>query len=87
MICIPFGNFLKHSQGLEGEYLYYHVLGLNEYSTEDDMKKIYQKLARQSHLGGEKHPQDSDVMRMINKAKEGSRLLLPKSCRSKQARI
>ena len=30
---------VQYSQDLEGEYLHYHVLGLNESSTDDDMKK------------------------------------------------
>ena len=29
---------VQYSQDLEGEYLHYHVLGLNESSTDDDMK-------------------------------------------------
>ena len=30
---------VRDAQGLEGEVFHYRVLGLNEYSTEDDMKK------------------------------------------------
>ena len=29
---------VQYSQDFEGEYLYYHVLGLNESSAEDDLK-------------------------------------------------
>ena len=49
--------------------MHYHVLGLNESSTEDYMKKSYRKLARQFHPDKNKHSQFSDVMQMINKAK------------------
>ena len=51
--------------------MYYHVLGLDEYSTEDHMKEVYRKLALQYHPDKNKHPQASAVMRMINEAKEG----------------
>ena len=30
---------VQDTQGLEGESLYYHILGLNESATEDDLKK------------------------------------------------
>ena len=50
--------------------MHYHVLGLNKYSTEDDMEKAYSKLAFRSHPEKNKHSQDSAVMRMINEAKE-----------------
>ena len=59
---------VKYSQDLEGEYLHYHVLGLNESSTDNNTKKAYRKLALQSHRDKNKHPQDSVVMSMINKA-------------------
>ena len=49
----------------------FHVLGLNESSTYNDMKKAYRKLALQFHSDKNKHSQASAVMRMINKAKEG----------------
>ena len=55
--------------------MHYHVLGLNESSAEDDMKKSYSKLALQYHPEKNKHPQASIVMRMINKSKEGLRYL------------
>ena len=35
---------VQYSQDLEGEYLHYHVLVLNESSTNIDMKKYYRKL-------------------------------------------
>ena len=31
-------QFVQYAQSLEGEVLYYHILGLNEYSTKDDLK-------------------------------------------------
>ena len=34
-----FQKVVQYSQYLKGEYLHYHVLGLNDSSTEDDMKK------------------------------------------------
>ena len=36
---------IQYSQVAEGDEFHYHVLGLNEYSTEDDMKKAYRTLA------------------------------------------
>ena len=48
----------------------YHVLGLNESSTEDDMKKAYRNLARQFHPGKNKYSQASNMLLIINKAKE-----------------
>ena len=46
------------------------VIGLNESSTEDDMKKAYCYLARKFHLDQNQHSQFSDVIQMINEAKE-----------------
>ena len=48
----------------------YHVLGLNDSSTDDDMKKAYRYLALQFNPDKNKHSQVSDVMKMINEAKE-----------------
>ena len=56
--------------------MHYHVLGLNEFSTEDDKKKAYRKMALQSHSDINNHPQDYAVMRMINEDKEGLEDLL-----------
>ena len=50
--------------------MHYHVLGLNESSTENNMKKNC-KLALQSRTDKNKHPQASTVMRTIAKDKEG----------------
>ena len=44
-----FQQVVQYSQEKEGEDLYYHVLGLNESSTEDDTKKTYFKMALQYH--------------------------------------
>ena len=46
---------LQYSQGKEGDELHYHVLGLNESSTEDGMKKVYRNLARRFHPDKDKH--------------------------------
>ena len=48
----------------------YHVLGLNKSSIEDYMKKAYSFLACQYHPDKNQHSQFSDVMQMINEAKE-----------------
>ena len=71
-----FQQVVEYSKYLEGEDLHYHVLGLNESSTEYYMKKSYRKMALQSHPDKNKQPQDSDVMRMINEAEEGLEDLL-----------
>ena len=41
---IFFQQAVQYSQDLEGEDLHYHVIGLNESSTENNMKKSYHKL-------------------------------------------
>ena len=50
--------------------MHYLVLGLNESSTEDYIKKVYRSLDRQFHPDKNKHSQFSDVMQMINEANE-----------------
>ena len=35
---------VQDSHGLKGEVLHYHILGLNESATEDDLKKAYRKM-------------------------------------------
>ena len=35
----------QYYQGKEGGDFHYHVIGLNESSTEDNMKRAYRKLA------------------------------------------
>ena len=56
--------------------MHYLVLGLNESSTEDYMKKVYRSLDRQFHPEKNKHSQFSDVIQIINEAKEGVEDLL-----------
>ena len=56
---------------MEGEEFNYHALGLNESSTEHDMKKAYRKLVIRSHPEKKNHPRASAVMGMINHGKEG----------------
>ena len=48
----------------------YRVLGLNDSSTEDDMKKFHCSLALQFHPDKNQHSQVSVVLKMINEAKE-----------------
>ena len=50
--------------------MHYLVLGLNEPSTDDDMKKAYRYLALLFHPNKNLHSQVSDVVKMINKTKE-----------------
>ena len=50
--------------------MHYHVLGLNDSSTEDDMEKAYSSLALQFNPDKKQHSQVSDVMKMINEDKE-----------------
>ena len=40
---------LQYLQEDKSDELHYHVLGLNDYSIEDDMKKAYRSLALQFH--------------------------------------
>ena len=42
-------RFVQYSQDAEGDELYYIVLGLNDSSTEDDIKKAYCSLACRFH--------------------------------------
>ena len=49
--------------------MHYHVLGLNQSSTEDDMKKSFHNLARRFCRDKNKHLQASDLMIMINEDK------------------
>ena len=51
--------------------MHYHVLCLNESSTEDDLKKSHRKLALRSNPSKNKHPQASAAFRMINEANQG----------------
>ena len=60
----------QYSQEAEGDEFHYIIIGLKESSTEDDMKKAYCSIARQFHPHRHHHPQVSDVMQIINKAKQ-----------------
>ena len=60
----------KYSQEEKGDELHYHVLGLNDYSTEDDMRKVYRSLALHFHPDKNQHSQVSEVMETINETKE-----------------
>ena len=51
--------------------MHYHVIDLDESSTQDDLKNDYRKLSLQSQPDKNKHQQDSAAFRMINGAKEG----------------
>ena len=62
---------VQNAQGLEGEVLYYHILGLNESETYDDLEKADRKLALRSHPDRNNHPQDSAAFFMTQQAKKG----------------
>uniref|UniRef100_A0A8C9I2K0 DnaJ homolog subfamily C member 5 n=1 Tax=Piliocolobus tephrosceles TaxID=591936 RepID=A0A8C9I2K0_9PRIM len=58
----------EHSLSTSGESLY-HVLGLDENATSDDIKKSYQKLASKYHLDkNPDNPEATDKFKEINKA-------------------
>ena len=61
---------LQYSQEQKGYELHYIVLGLNESSIEDDMKKAYRTLALRFYPDRNQHSQVSNMMEMINEAKE-----------------
>ena len=71
-----FQRVIQYNQEMEVGDLHYHVLGLNDSETEDDMKKFYRKLALQYHPDKNKHLQASAVMRMIKQYKRVSEYLL-----------
>ena len=66
----------QYSHDLEGGFLYYHVLCLNESSTEDYFKKNYYKMTLLSHPDKNKHPQASADFRMINETNQGLEFVL-----------
>ena len=55
---------------MEGDEFHYHVLDLNESSTDDYMKKAYHPLTFQFQSDKNQYSQFSDVMQMMNKAQE-----------------
>ena len=60
---------LQYYQEKKSDEFHYHVLGLNESSTENDMKKAYNYLSLRLHPNKNKHSQVTEVMKMINEAK------------------
>ena len=60
----------QYSQVAEGDEFYYHVLGLNDSSIEDDMKRAYRTLDFRFHPDKNNNSPFIDVMQMINEAKE-----------------
>ena len=49
---------------------HFFVLGFNESSIEEDMKKAYRSLACRFHPDKNQHLNCTDLIQMINKAKE-----------------
>ena len=50
--------------------MHYHVIGLNDSSTEDDMKKAYHNLDCIFQPDKNKHSHASDMSLMINESRE-----------------
>ena len=63
-------KFLQYSRDEKGDEFHYLVLGLNESSTEEDMKKAYITLALRFHPDKNQLSQVPDVMKIINEAKD-----------------
>ena len=63
-------QFLQYYQKNEIDELHYHVIGFNESSTEDDIKKAYRYLAIIFYPDKNQHSQVTEVMKIINEAKE-----------------
>ena len=61
---------LQYSQGNKCDDLHYHVLGLNQSSTEDDMEKSYIYLDLQFQPDNNQHSKVTEVIKMINQSKE-----------------
>ena len=61
---------IQCSQDVAGDELIFLVLGLNESSTEEDIKKSNRYLARRFRPDKTQHLNSTDLMQMINKAKE-----------------
>ena len=60
----------EYSLYAKGEILSLFVLGLNESSTEEDIKKAYCSMSLRFHPDKNIHEEASKVMRMINEATE-----------------
>ena len=56
---------------MAGDELNYFVLGLNESSIEEDMKKAYRSMSLRFHPEKHIHEDATRVMKMINEAKDG----------------
>ena len=69
-------RFIQYSQEEKDYELHYRVLRFNDSWTEDDIKKYYRSLALQFHPDKNQHSQVSDVIKMINKAKEELEVIL-----------
>ena len=63
-------KFLQCSQDVAGDELHFFVLGLNESSTEEYMKKYYCSLARRFHSNKNQHLNCTDLMQVIKQDKE-----------------
>ena len=61
----------EYSLYAKGERLNLFVLGLNESSTIEDMKKAYRSMSLRFHTDKNIHEDASKRMGMINEAKEG----------------
>ena len=61
---------LQCSQGVAGDELHFFVLGFNKSSTEEYIKKAYRSLAHQFHPEKNNHLNFTDLMKIMNKAKE-----------------
>ena len=64
-------KFQEYSLYAKGEILNLFVLGFNESSTEEDMKKAYCSMSLQFHPDKNIHEDASKMVGMINEAKEG----------------
>ena len=66
----------EYSLYAKGEIFNWFVLGLNESSTEEDMKKAYRYMSLRFHRDKNIHEDASKMMGMINEAKEGLKITL-----------
>ena len=61
---------LQYSKEKKSDELHYNFLGLDESSIEDDTKKSHSSLDLRFNPDKNQHSQVTEVMKMINKAKE-----------------